>query len=175
MPCSNISDVSFGGEQCGCRPSSEQSCSTCTRKENCVWLDDSDIEVTAILGVGNNAIVSTFSLNSGSSCWAGDMFYGPTWTDWILYGNNLIVHAHLHDAEWRWGQCNVSGVWMVIIIFFVVFACAVTFCYCLKLAINKRKMRMELNSRNEPLVGIVNPTGAVAYSQMTGEYGEAQD
>merc|ERR1719334_171851 len=139
MPCSNISDVSFGGEQCGCRPSSEQSCSTCTRKENCVWLDDSDIEVTAILGVGNNAIVSTFSLNSGSSCWAGDMFYGPTWTDWILYGN--------------------------IIIFFVVFVSAVTFCYCLKLAINKRKMRMELNSGDEPLVGITNPTGAVVYSQ----------
>merc|ERR1719233_701676 len=70
MPCSNTSDLSFGGEQCESRPGVEQSGSTCVRKESCVWLEDSSIEVTAILDVGSNnkSTVSAFSLNTGSSC-----------------------------------------------------------------------------------------------------------
>merc|ERR1719320_1817968 len=74
IPCSNNSDVSFGGEQCECRPGAEQSCDSCTHKQNCVWLDDSEIEVTTIVYIGNKAVVDSFALNSGASCWAGDMF-----------------------------------------------------------------------------------------------------
>jgi len=177
MPCSNTSDLSFGGEQCECRPGVEQSCSTCVRKESCVWLEDSSIEVTAILDVGNNnkAIVTAFSLNTGSSCWAGDMFYGPTWTDWLLYGNHLTIHAHLHDAVWSWGQCNIPGVWMIMIIFMISFISAITFCYCAKLAIQRRKMRREVVDKDEPILYTEGPNGAVPYRQMTGADGEVRD
>jgi len=175
MPCSNTSDVSFGGEQCECRPGSEQSCSSCTKKDSCVWLEDSEIEVTAIVGIGKSAVVSTFELNSGSSCWAGDMFFGPTWTDWMLYGPHLTIHAHLHDAVWSWGQCNITGIWMVLMIFMFVFIALVTLCYCVRLWINRRKFRNEVANTDEPLQFLSEPTTAVAYNQLTGDGGEGRD
>lgn len=175
MPCSNTSDLSFGGEQCECRPGAEQSCSTCTRKNSCVWLEDSTIEVTAILAVGKKAIVSTFSLNAGGSCWAGDMFYGPTWTEWILYGKHLTIHAHLHDKVWSWGQCNITGVWMVLTILLIVVIGVLTFCYCAKMAIYRRKLRREVANREEPLLYVQGPAGAVDYSQVSGVDGETRD
>jgi len=166
MPCTNSSDISFGGQQCECRPETEQDCSSCTKKHNCVWLEDSEIQVTTVLS--NNAgkeIVNVFNLNSGSSCWAGDLFSGPTWTDWTLYGQHLTVHAHLHGDEWSWAQCNISGVWMVIIIFILVFLSLLAFAYCFKTMMDRRKMKVETVAPNEPLLLMANPDEAVEYVQ----------
>jgi len=167
MPCTNSSDISFGGQQCECRPDTEQSCSACTKKHNCVWLEDSEIQVTTELTSNTGKIVNTFKLNSGSSCWAGDLFAGPTWTDWTLTTQHLTVHAHLHGDVWSWGQCNISGVWMVIIIFILVFLSLLAFSYCFKTVMDRRKIRVQIASAqpNAPLLLIANPEEAVEYVQ----------
>merc|ERR1719193_3056281 len=168
MPCSNTSDISFGGQQCECRPGIEQSCSSCTKKHNCVWLQDSEIEVTATITDGPNYVTTVLSLNPGDSCWAGDLFAGPTWTDWTLQGQHLTVHAHLHGDVWSWGQCNISGVWMVIIIFILVFLSLLGFAYCFKTVMDRRKMKVEIVSPAEPLLLMAEPDqAAVEYVQTT--------
>jgi len=169
MPCTNSSDISFGGQQCECRPETEQSCSTCTKKHNCVWLEDSEIHVTTVLTSNSGAEkVNKFELNSGSSCWAGDLFSGPTWTDWTIEGPHLSVHAHLHGDLWSWGQCNISGVWMVIIIFILVFLSLLGFAYCFKTVMDRRRMKVEIVSPAEPLLLMADPDRpAIEYVHST--------
>jgi len=165
MPCSNTSDISFRGQQCECRPGVAQSCSSCTKKHNCVWLQDSEIEVTA---VGPNGGMAMFSLNTGDSCWAGDLFSGPTYTDWTLNTHHLEVHAHLHGSVWSWGQCNISGVWMVIIIFIIVFVSLLMISFCFKMMMDRRKMRNEVNRKvDEAPLLLTDPTDRVEYDQTS--------
>jgi len=167
MPCSNKSDISFGGQQCECRPGIAQSCSSCTKKHNCVWLQDSEIEVTATITDGPNYITTVLSVNSGDSCWAGDLFSGPTYTDWTLEGQHLKIHAHLHGSVWSWGQCNISGVWMVIIIFLIVFVSLLIFSFVFKMMMDRRKMRREIDQKvDEPLL-LVQPTDRVEYDETS--------
>merc|ERR1719228_1616926 len=160
MPCSNKSDISFGGQQCDCRPELEQSCSSCTKKHSCVWVEDSSIEVTTTYSAEGGDIVTTFSLNTGSSCWAGDLFAGPTYDDWELDGEHITVHAHLHGSDWKWGQCNISGVWMVIIIFFSVFVILMMVAFAFKMVMDRRRLRLEVKARSEPLLLVAEPAGA---------------
>jgi len=168
MPCTNTSHVSFDGQQCECRPEADQDCSSCTKKHDCVWLEDSEIQVTTVYTtIAGNENVNVFNLNSGSSCWAGDLFSGPTWTDWTIEGQHLNIHAHLHGDVWYWGQCNLSGVWMVIIIFVLVFLSLLAFAYCFKTAADRRKMKVQIAPDSEPLMFTANSDEAVAYVQKT--------
>jgi len=144
-PCNNISDVSFGRDQCECRPGLSQTCGDCTSKHSCVWLDDSELEVTVTVSTGQKKVVDFMTLNSGASCWAGNMFSGPTWDDWILETNHVQVHAHLHESNWSWAQCTINGAWMATLLVMVIVFLSLCLCFSMRLVVRKHWLEEQID------------------------------